>query len=79
VSDTSRSASSICAICYKKSMLGGMGIKYGRGRGGARISLLQGSVLSREYFPSSIIYYMKNEKFTESPDAANAGLVKNNG
>ena len=56
-----------------------MGIKYGRGRGGARISLSQGSVLSREYFPSSIIYYMKNEKFTESPDAANAGLVKNNG
>jgi len=30
-----------------------MGIKYGRGWGGARISLLWGSVLSREYFPSS--------------------------
>jgi len=30
-----------------------MGIKYGRGRGGARISLSRGSVLSREYFPSS--------------------------
>ena len=31
-----------------------MGIKYGMGRGGARISLSQGSVLSREYFPSSL-------------------------
>jgi len=30
-----------------------MGIKYGRGWGGARISLSRGSVLSREYFPSS--------------------------
>jgi len=32
-----------------------MGIKYGRGSGGARISLSRGSVLSREYFPSSLI------------------------
>jgi len=53
VSDTSRSASSICTICYKKSVLEGMGIKYGRGWEGARISLSRGSVLSREYFPSS--------------------------
>jgi len=30
-----------------------MGIKYGRGWEGARISLSRGSVLSREYFPSS--------------------------
>ena len=33
-----------------------MGIKYGKGWGGARISLSLGSVLSREYFPSSVIY-----------------------
>ena len=33
-----------------------MGIKYGRGCGGAWISLLQGSVLLREYFPSSSKY-----------------------
>ena len=38
-----------------ESVLGGMGIKYGRGWGGARISLSRGSVLSREYFPSSYI------------------------
>jgi len=31
-----------------------MGIKYVRGWGGARISLSRGSVLSREYFPSSL-------------------------
>jgi len=31
-----------------------MGIKYGRGWGVARISLSRGSVLSTEYFPSSI-------------------------
>ena len=31
-----------------------MGIKYGRGWGGARISLSRGPVLSREYFPSSL-------------------------
>ena len=31
-----------------------MGIKYSKGWGGARISLSQGSVLSREYFSSSI-------------------------
>jgi len=36
-----------------KKRVGEMGIKYGRGRGGARISLSRGSVLSREYFPSS--------------------------
>ena len=33
-----------------------MGIKYGRGWGGARISLSRGSVLSREYFPSSYFH-----------------------
>ena len=33
-----------------------MGIKYGRGWGGARISLSRGSVLSREYFPSSFCH-----------------------
>jgi len=32
-----------------------MGIKYGRGWGGVQISLSQGSVLSREYFPSSCV------------------------
>ena len=32
-----------------------MGIKYGRGCGGARISHSRGSVLSREYFPSSYL------------------------
>ena len=52
--DTSRSASSICTDCYKKSVLGEMCIKYGRGWGGAWISLSRGSVLSREYFPSSL-------------------------
>jgi len=31
-----------------------MGIKYGRGWRGARISLSRGSVLSREYFPFSL-------------------------
>ena len=35
-----------------------MGIKYGRGWGGARISLSQGSVLSREYFPSSLFLFI---------------------
>jgi len=35
-----------------------MGIKYGRGWGGARISLSRGSVLSREYFPSSLFYIL---------------------
>ena len=34
-----------------------MGIKHGRGWGGARISLSRGSVLSREYFPSSFVMY----------------------
>jgi len=43
----------VCTICYKKSVLRGMGIKYGRGWGGARISLSRGFVLSREHFPSS--------------------------
>ena len=33
-----------------------MGIKYGRGWGGARISLSQGSVLSREYVPSRLLF-----------------------
>jgi len=32
-----------------------MGIKYGRGWGGARILLSRGSILSREYFPSSCV------------------------
>ena len=36
-----------------------MGIKYGRGWGGARISLSQGSVLSKEYFPSSLHILLK--------------------
>ena len=34
-----------------------MGIKYGSGWGGARISLSRGSVLSREYFPSSLFLF----------------------
>ena len=34
-----------------------MGIKCGRGWGGSRISLSRGSVLSREYFPSSIVCF----------------------
>jgi len=37
-----------------------MGIKYGRGWGGARISLSRGSVLSPEYFPSSYYYYQQH-------------------
>jgi len=35
-----------------------MSIKYGRGWGGARISLSRGSVLSREYFPSSLFLFL---------------------
>ena len=36
-----------------------MGIKYGRCWGGARISLSREYVLSREYFPSSLIMCYK--------------------
>ena len=35
-----------------------MGIEYGRGWGGARISLSRGSVLSREYLPSSWVCFV---------------------
>jgi len=38
-----------------------MGIKYGRGWGGARISLSRGSVLSREYFP--LVYHASSDLF----------------
>jgi len=43
-----------------------MGIKYGRGWGGARISLSRGSVLSREYFPSSVlVFFATNALFRD--------------
>ena len=67
MSDTSRSASSTSTICYKKSVLGGMGIKYGKGWGGSRISLSRGSVLSREYFLSS--WYILQVLFVLSTDS----------
>ena len=44
-----------------------MDIKYGRGWGGARISLSRGSVLSREYFPSSLYYVMSASSTDHDP------------
>ena len=38
-----------------------MDINYGRGWGGARISLSRGSVLLREYFPSSLYINFSND------------------
>ena len=50
-----------------KKRVGGMGIKYGRGSGGARISLSRGSVLSTEYFPSSLFKEFLNVANEEKP------------
>jgi len=44
-----------------------MGIKYGKGWGGSRISLSRGSVLSREYFLSS--WYILQVLFVLSTDS----------